>query len=103
MDLYLTSPDWVEFSYSRKIEKIERIKIGLFSYLHATMVDQVKNYSDESKSKEIILTTSFHFIRTNYISRLPLELNVFAIKIDKRGELRCGMCLAKGVSLHFKD
>lgn len=103
MDLYLTSPDWTEFIYSRQIEKIERIRIGLFTYLLATTVDPIKNAIDNTESKQILLTTTLHFISSNYIAKLPIELNVFAFKKDLNDRIKCGVCLAKGVDLHLKD
>lgn len=102
MDLYITSPDWTEFSYSRKVEEIVRIRIGLFSYLLATMEAPIKNNIDKTASRQILITNTFHFIRRDYISRLPLELNVFSIKTDNNGNMICGECLAKGVDLHSK-
>ena len=103
MDLFLTSPDWTEFSYSRQIEKIERIRIGLFTYLLVTTVDPIENSIDNTKSKQILLTTALHFISSNYIGKLPIELNVFAVKKDLNDKIKCGDCLAKGVDLHVKN
>jgi hypothetical protein len=103
MNLYLTSQDWTEFRHSRQIAKIERIKIGMFSYLLATTVDPVKNELDKTVSNQILLTTTLHFVRPTYLKRLPLELNVFAATTDLNGKIKCGACLAKGVDLHVKD
>lgn len=103
MNLYLTSSDWAEFSHSRQIAKIERIKIGIFSYLLATTVDPIKNEIDKTASNQILLTTTLHFIRPTYLKRLPLELNVFAITNALNGKIKCGACLAKNVDLHVKD
>ena len=100
MDLFLTSPDWTEFSYSRQIEKI---RIGLFTYLLVTTVDPIENSIDNTKSKQILLTTALHFISSNYIGKLPIELNVFAVKKDLNDKIKCGDCLAKGVDLHVKN
>lgn len=103
MNLYLTSPDWKEFAYSRQIEKIEKIRIGLFTYLLATTVAPIKNSIDNTQSKQILLTTTFHFISSNYMAKLPIELNVFAVNKGINGKIKCGVCLAKGVNLHKKD
>ncbi len=103
MNLYLTSIDWTEFNHSRQIEKIERINIGVFSYLLVTTVDPIRNTLDNTTTNKLLLTTTLHFIRPGYLKRLPLELNVFAANIDLNGKIKCGVCLAKGVDLHVKD
>ena len=80
MNLYLTSPDWLEFNASRQIEKIERIRIGIFSYLLVSTAEPIRNSKDKTESKQLLLTSTFHFIGSNYMARLPLELNIFKRK-----------------------
>ncbi len=102
MNLYLTSQDWVQFSGSKQIEKIERVKSGIFSYLLVTTVEPIRNSKDNTESRQLLLTSTFHFIGSNYMTRLPLELNVFSVK-QENGKMRYGDCLAKGVDLHTKE
>lgn len=101
MDLYLTSPDWTDFAQSRQIQTIDRIKIGIFSYLIVTLTDPITY--DNTKHHQLLLTSTFHFVRPNFQSRLPLPFNVFTIKRDDQNKITCGDGIAKQVDLHTKS
>ena len=101
MDLYLTSSDCTYFAQSRQIQNIDRIKIGLFSYLIVTLTDSITY--DNTKHSQLLLTSTLHFVRPNFFSRLPLSFNVFTIKYDKQNKMSCGDGIAKQADLHTKS
>jgi hypothetical protein len=101
MDLYLTSPDWTDFAQSRQIKSISRIKIGLFSYYLATLIEPITFKG--TKHQELLLTSTLHLVRPNFESRLPLQYNVFTINHDNQNKMTCGDCIGKQVDLHRRD
>ena len=101
MDLYLTSPDWTDFAQSRQLQTINRIKIGLFSYLIVTLTEPI--IYENKKHHQLLLTSTFHFVRSNFYSRLPLSFNVFTINYDSKNKITCGDSVWKEVDLHTKS
>ncbi|PBQ30448.1 hypothetical protein CNR22_01260 [Sphingobacteriaceae bacterium] len=100
MDLYLTSTDWIYFGQSQKIQSLERIKVSLFSYLMVTLNEPI--FYSHAKHRQLLLTSTFHFIRPDFHCRLPLSLNVFTLKRDNKNKMRCGDLVGKEVDLHTK-
>lgn len=101
MDLYLTSPDWTFFAESRQIQSIDRIEKGLFSYFLVTLMAPI-TYG-EANHPQVLLTSTFHFVRPDFQSRLPLQYDVYTVKRDKHNKITCGEMLGKGVDLHTRD
>jgi hypothetical protein len=101
MDLYLTSQDWANFVGSQQIQSIERIKKGIFSYFLVTLIEPIIHKN--TKQQQLLLTSTFHFVRHNYKSRLPLEFDVYSVEHDKKNKITCGEILGKGIYLHKKD
>lgn len=101
MDLYLTSPDWTHFTESHQIESIEKIKLGLFSYFLVTLKEPI--IDNNTNHHQLLLTSTFNVVRSDFQSRLPIQFDVYKVKLDKQNKITCGDMIGKGVDLHKKD
>lgn len=102
LDLYLTSPDWISFSGSKQLSKIERINIGFGFYLHVTTKD-ILLIDNNIPVQEFLLTKWYHFVGKGYKENLPTSFDVFIAETKTDGRIRIGKCIARETMLHKKE
>ena len=101
LNLFLTSPDWISFSGSKQLIKIERINIGLGFYLHVTTKDIL--LIDNMPVKEFLLTKWYHYVGKSYMENLPISFDVYVAQIGGNGKGRIGNCIGRDTRLHRKE
>jgi len=98
IDFYLTSPDWIYFSYSKQLTKIESVRIGLIKYLLVKTKDTIK--VDNVEMDNFLLLEWPYYVYKNFRKETPKYYDVYVVRTTEKGKLDIGKLIARDVALH---